>query len=303
MPIDHRPALARALVIVSMAALGASGCGTDVPEAADAGAEDASASVPAAGAAPTSTAPELTGTTTEPTGTSPAPTGRSTTAAWSERRLVAEVDAAFPHSEHRSVDCELCHQRPATHRTHTDMECVGCHARPAGFAMLPERSARECASCHHADPERSCRSCHESDDVGPRPVLATVAVAGGDLVRVRNLSFAHAVHSGRECQVCHEDPVTRHFDGDCASCHAEHHTPDAACASCHTDADVPVHTNAVHAGCAGGGCHGDAVVLALQPTRNVCMTCHTDLATHRPGRECTTCHVGFSESLGGAGGR
>lgn len=288
MAIDRNFVLRRANVVLLIAALGAFGCGADVPDGAAAGDPAGSTAEPVSDAAPASGTSEQT--------------DRTTTAEWSERRLIAEVDAAFPHSEHRTVECERCHQRPATHVTHTEMECVGCHARPAGFASLPDRSRRECASCHHADTERSCRSCHQTDEVGPLPVLATVKVGSSDNVRVRKLSFAHSVHASRDCRSCHDDPVTRHFEGDCSSCHAEHHTRDASCATCHADAAVPAHTNAVHAGCAGGGCHEDAVVLALQPTRNVCLTCHAGLAPHKPGQECTTCHVGFTESLAGGSG-
>jgi ribosomal protein S27AE len=30
--------------------------------------------------------------------------------------------------------------------------------------------------------------------------------------------------------------------------------------------------------------------VALQETRNVCLTCHVDMANHRAGRECAACH-------------
>lgn len=76
--------------------------------------------------------------------------------------------------------------------------------------------------------------------------------------------------------------------------------------TCHEDFDVPAHSGDVHAGCAGGGCHGDAPVLSLAPQRNVCQVCHQDLVDHRPGQECTNCHVGFGDSLrdrAGGGGR
>lgn len=271
-------------------ALVAAGCGRDAPAASEEGGTDgveAAARASATGAEP-----------------SPTPTTAlaSPTAGWTDRRVLAEVDARFPHSEHRAIDCERCHVRPASHVTHPGAECVACHTRPAAFESLAERSARECASCHHAREERSCRSCHESDDIGARPVLATVHTAGGERVRVRSLTFAHALHVSVDCRSCHDDPVTRSFTGDCATCHEQHHRPDSQCTTCHESTTTPVHTSAVHSGCAGGGCHGDATVLALAPTRNVCITCHEAQVSHKPGRECASCHVGVMDSLGGARG-
>ena len=222
------------------------------------------------------------------------------------RRAMAAVDSVFPHSEHRTVDCQRCHQRPPGHVTHRQFECRACHGQPAGFASLPERTARECAACHHRNVEsRSCRSCHQSDEVGARPVLVAVEVTGAEEARVRRLTFAHDDHQSRECRTCHSTPVTLDFGRDCASCHEYHHQQDARCMTCHVDVETAAHAGDVHAGCAGGGCHGEAPVLSLAPTRNVCQVCHQDMVDHRPGRECTACHVGFGDALGerAGGGR
>ena len=222
------------------------------------------------------------------------------------RRAMEIVDSLFPHSEHRALECQRCHQRPAGHATHRQIECRSCHGRPAQFATLPERTARECAACHHRNIDtRSCRSCHTSDEVGSRPVLVAIQVAGAAEPRVRTLTFAHADHQSRECRTCHSTEVTLDFGRDCASCHEYHHQQDARCMTCHVDVETPAHSGDVHAGCAGGGCHGEAPVLSLEPTRNVCQVCHQDMVDHRPGQECTACHVGFGDSLGerAGGGR
>lgn len=222
------------------------------------------------------------------------------------RRAMAVVDSLFPHSEHRSLECQRCHQRPQGHATHRQIECRSCHGRPALFATLPERTARECAACHHRNIDtRACRSCHTSDEVGSRPVLVAIQVEGAVEPRVRTLSFDHADHQSRECRTCHTTDVTLDFGRDCASCHEYHHQQDARCMTCHVDVETPAHSGDVHAGCAGGGCHGDAPVLSLEPQRNVCQVCHQDLVDHRPGGECTECHVGFGDSLGerAGGGR
>lgn len=67
--------------------------------------------------------------------------------------------------------------------------------------------------------------------------------------------------------------------------------------TCHVGVQTPIHSDQVHAGCAGGGCHDQDPVLSLRPTRNVCEVCHQDRVDHRPGRECTECHVGFGDNL------
>ncbi|MGK7311823.1 MAG: hypothetical protein ACN0LA_06240 [Candidatus Longimicrobiales bacterium M2_2A_002] len=222
------------------------------------------------------------------------------------RRAMETVDSLFPHSEHRALECQRCHQRPAGHATHRQIECRSCHGRPAQFATLPERTARECAACHHRNIDtRRCRSCHTSDEVGSRPVLVAIQVEGAAEPRVRTLTFDHADHQSRECRTCHSTEATLDFGRDCASCHEYHHQQDARCMTCHVDVETPAHSGDVHAGCAGGGCHGEAPVLSLEPQRNVCQVCHQDLVDHRPGQECTACHVGFGDSLGerAGGGR
>lgn len=221
---------------------------------------------------------------------------------WTERREVAEVDAAFPHSDHRDVDCQRCHTRPAGHVTHTDVECTRCHGRPAGYAELPVKSARECAACHHdAGRATACSSCHESGSRRATPVLAAVPVGDGGQVRVRTMTFDHGLHGGQACTRCHTEPVTRAFTGDCSSCHDEHHTPESNCTACHQATGLEAHAGArVHTGCAGAGCHADTRVLSLAPSRNVCLACHADLVDHHVDRECTQCHVGTLRSLSAA---
>ena len=220
------------------------------------------------------------------------------TRGWTERREVAEVDAVFPHSDHRGVDCLRCHTRPASHVNHTDVECNRCHGRPAGFAELPVKSARECAACHH-DPARAvaCISCHTSRP-DARPVLAAVPVGDGGEVNVRTMTFRHGLHADQACVRCHSEAVTRAFTGDCSTCHDDHHTAQSNCRACHEATGLEAHAEVkVHTGCAGAGCHSDARVLSLEPNRTVCLTCHADLTDHHVERECTQCHVGTLRSL------
>lgn len=233
--------------------------------------------------------------------------GEALAARQAERRAMVAVDSVFPHSEHRTVECHRCHGRPPGHATHADIQCRACHGRPAGFANLPVKTPRECAQCHHVReaPSRGCRACHSEDEVGARPVLVAIQAAGAAEPRVRTLDFDHRNHESRECLTCHTTPVTLQFGRDCKSCHEFHHTQDARCMTCHVGVETPIHTNNVHSGCAGSQCHDNAPVLSLTPTRNVCEVCHQDRVDHRPGQECTACHIGFGQSLrerGGGGG-
>jgi hypothetical protein len=208
-----------------------------------------------------------------------------------ERREMEEADAVFPHSEHRSLECQRCHRRPPGHATHTDAACTTCHGRPAGFANLPARSSGECAACHHVGvTSGQCRTCHASDDVGARPVLVAIQAAGAAAARVRPIAFDHARHTRVDCTTCHTTPATLQFGRECGSCHEPHHRQEARCATCHPSVPATAHDASVHSGCAGGGCHTAAPTLA--PTRNVCLTCHLDMAEHKAGRECIECHAG-----------
>lgn len=226
---------------------------------------------------------------------------RTPTSEWTDRRAVEAADEAFPHSAHRELDCQRCHGRPATHLTHAGAECTACHARPRAFTDMPTLESAQCAACHHRNAtNRDCGSCHQRAELGPRPVLASVATASGAQVRVRRLTFAHERHSALSCTGCHAEPVTRSFGEDCSLCHTAHHRPEATCISCHDAGQVDAHQNVVHAGCAGGGCHAAATVERFQPTRNVCLVCHTAQVDHEAGQECRSCHVGL---LGAPGAR
>lgn len=224
---------------------------------------------------------------------------RTPTSEWTDRRAVEAADEAFPHSAHRELDCQRCHGRPSTHLTHAGAECTACHARPRAFADMQTLASAECAACHHRNAtNRDCGSCHQRAELGPRPVLASVATASGARVRVRRLTFAHERHSALSCTGCHAEPVTRSFGEDCSLCHTAHHRPEATCISCHDAGQVDAHQNVVHAGCAGGGCHEAATVTRFQPTRNVCLVCHTAQVDHEAGQECRSCHVGLLDAPG-----
>lgn len=269
-------ALAAALAVVLLGACGGSGGGREVGE------DSYLATL------------EARSVETEADSSEPTRSERETLAdVRSGRRAMEQVDRAFPHSEHRDVGCRRCHLRPEGHVTHRDAECGACHGRPAEFASLPDRTAAECAACHHADvTAEQCSGCHSVDRVGERPVLVSIQPSGADSARVRRLVFNHADHRARACTSCHTAGPTLRFDRGCGSCHEAHHAEGARCLTCHIEVDTPAHDARVHAGCAGSDCHEPSALPTLVPTRNLCLACHQELQDHKPGQTCTQCHRG-----------
>lgn len=221
------------------------------------------------------------------------------------------------HSAHDShienTTCTACHQdmmqapvqrtaRPGpapgdtlvfSHSRHRTLECTRCHTSDAEHGAVTVQTFRECQACHH-DPQAAtvtCTRCHtrqeirgEQHRVAQRLTLTTGATS-------RQLPFAHARHETVECTRCHTRGLTMSTaDLDCASCHRDHHRPDAVCSSCHTSGEG-AHTLAVHTGCGGSGCH-QAVPFTQRPnTREFCLACHRDMRQHERGQVCTACHA------------
>jgi hypothetical protein len=178
-----------------------------------------------------------------------------------------------------------------SHKTHKVLACGGCHT--SGGAVLTVRTKADCAACHHSS-ERptACEGCHslkkELDKALPKTL--TMHTSQNTPVRTRTASFNHVQHRDLECKGCHTSGVMLGVTKDCASCHTEHHEPERTCSSCHTPAKS-LHQRASHDGCAGSGCHSNAAVLALTPSRTTCLVCHTEQQTHKPKRECAECHA------------
>jgi hypothetical protein len=108
-------------------------------------------------------------------------------------------------------------------------------------------------------------------------------------VRTRQVPFAHRTHRDLECKGCHTSGIKLAVVRDCQSCHSEHHTDERACGSCHSSPKA-LHEREAHDGCGGAGCHTNATVLALTPSRAACLACHDDQKNHKPKRECAECH-------------
>jgi hypothetical protein len=182
----------------------------------------------------------------------------------------------FSHAKHKAVECKSCHNSDRTHGEVTIKQPAGCLA------------------CHHGSTQKAaCTTCHRSLTTRDREVSVTMSV--WTTARSRVLRFAHDRHARVDCKTCHTTPTALAAEKSCASCHGEHHGVASSCASCHPaipTTEQPHHPRiATHAGCGGGGCHTDAAVLSLPPTRNVCVACHREQVTHKSGGDCAACHL------------
>ena len=184
-----------------------------------------------------------------------------------------------------------------SHRRHRDVSCKSCHSMERTHGELTVRTARDCQSCHHpaqpaqaGQPARECTACHSTAEIGAtRRPSQQVRLSVWKEPRTRPLRFDHDEHRAVRCTDCHVQPVTLAVERSCAGCHAQHHEPTVTCTACHVP-PKEAHTRAAHLGCAGAGCHETRTVAPLVATRATCLTCHVDMARHRPGRECAACH-------------
>ena len=178
-----------------------------------------------------------------------------------------------------------------SHRQHREVQCTACHRSGERHGELTVRTIRDCQSCHHASEQAaSCSQCHQMSELRETVDVSTqFAVSVRREVETRNVPFRHDWHRDVKCGACHGEPVTLAVNRDCGSCHSQHHVAEADCRLCHRPAKAE-HTRQAHLGCAGAGCHTMRQPVSLQETRNVCLTCHTDMVNHRRDRECANCH-------------
>jgi nitrate/TMAO reductase-like tetraheme cytochrome c subunit len=193
---------------------------------------------------------------------------------------------------------------PFSHRVHRSLSCTTCHRSTQRHGQLTIRSERDCMACHHA-PERTaatgCVTCHGRGALTERTTVATVVRTSTSPEPVtRQFPFSHAEHTSVACASCHTTAVTL-APRACTDCHAEHHQGATECRTCHARPPRSAHPRTVHHGCGGSGCHRDAAVLALAPTREVCLVCHQNLVRHQPGRDCAACHATGWSSARSAG--
>jgi hypothetical protein len=243
--------------------------------------------VPGCGPEPAPQPPEQTPDTTPAQDTTEA-AARDTTP------LVLREPSVFPHSAHRGVSCQTCHQSLTSHTTHGELSCTDCHTTPTGFATMRTLTQQECMACHHGEQHGyTCEHCHaRSTLTADKVVEASMKLSAWDTSRTRALAFNHAWHADRECMDCHTPTSIGSIEiAACTTCHAAHHQVGIKCNDCHQPANEAVHREAAHRGCGGSGCHANAEVAAFPPERPICLACHVDMSEHEPGRECAVCHV------------
>lgn len=189
------------------------------------------------------------------------------------------------------------------HPRHASLSCTTCHNARDPRGVLRWTVANECMGCHHGDTDigRDCARCHASSEMAvPRPVATPMALTVWAAPKTRTLAFRHERHGALECSTCHAATPAHAVEKTCASCHADHHAAGRDCASCH-ESPRATHTRQLHAtGCATAGCHVRENTAAVTPVRSTCLACHAEQASHKPGRECATCHLSnWTSSSGG----
>lgn len=179
------------------------------------------------------------------------------------------------------------------HDRHTSLACHACHSPGEAHGKVTVRAPQDCQACHHSTQQRAvCTTCHTTTETAA-PRVATVDARGSVWtgVRTRSLTFEHARHANLQCRSCHGSGTNLGSPKSCTSCHDDHHDASRNCVSCHSAGAAGHPREAVHQGCTAGGCHQDARIAALEPSRNVCLVCHRQQTDHKPGRDCASCHL------------
>jgi len=183
--------------------------------------------------------------------------------------------------------------RPFVHHEHAVLSCEECHGRDGEHGVVTVRTPQQCAACHH-DPARpwECGDCHPGEQYSPlRQVASTMSLTVRDEPFLRDLPFDHELHGTLECRECHTGPVMLAVERECASCHQDHHRPEADCARCHLPAEPGVHGLQVHLTCTSSGCHAGEAGERPALTRTLCLACHQEQRDHEPGLSCQGCHM------------
>jgi nitrate/TMAO reductase-like tetraheme cytochrome c subunit len=187
----------------------------------------------------------------------------------------------FEHTQHRGVECTACHQTTTTH------------------GQITITTFNECRQCHHTgEAAPTCTRCHAPAELrAPYRIVQTVDLSVAP-PKTKRLPFDHSRHANEACSACHTNTIDQSAANvSCNSCHQKHHTPNANCRLCHETPRANAHNMRSHVTCAGSGCHSPAPFQGVPATRQLCLSCHQDLADHMPGRNCINCHT-----LPGTGG-
>jgi hypothetical protein len=195
-----------------------------------------------------------------------------------------------------AAGAEGVHQKSDSfpHDRHKKLACLTCHL-PTSQKVLTFQPPRGCQICHHQSPQQAdCKKCHPAEVLDrPMDVRVTITVPKHD-PRARTVGYQHSLHDKKKCIDCHVTPVTMEPSDSvvkCQSCHTDHHQSGRRCATCHQTSvirephEAPI---APHYGC--DRCHTPARIAALEPTRTLCLVCHSTEQDHHESKQCTECH-------------
>jgi hypothetical protein len=179
------------------------------------------------------------------------------------------------------------------HSVHRDVACSGCHSSSVRHGAVILRGQEDCQRCHHQGVNReACAECHAPASIRrAAPAPRTFVIAASNTTITLRMRFDHQQHGRVACTTCHGNTLTREPDkADCASCHAQHHSPTADCTTCHQGGQIlAAHTADQHATCGTAACHG-ARAERMPSSREACLVCHRAQREHVPGRLCVNCH-------------
>ena len=191
------------------------------------------------------------------------------------------------------------------HDEHATYHCTECHSTGS---PTTESNRKWCADCHHVNAGYSqCRQCHSVREIAPEPVHALVRFRLPPAeIRTRSLLFDHNVHGNVGCASCHTGGAELLAQSDCATCHTDHHRPDADCLACHQEPAATAHPAEVHlnlAGCGTAGCHVAEGLdyEAMLGERNLCLSCHVAQRDHEQPDPCGKCHLMGDAAAGSRG--
>jgi len=220
----------------------------------------------------------------------------------------------------------------ALERQKKNWNCEGCHGPAKAHAedpingpkmpklgeLSPAKFTNVCLGCHqkklrkhewdrgeHAAAGLHCLQCHDlAKGKGPTRLVKDEP------------DLCLSCHRGKtpEFSLNSHHPVVREGRMQCSDCHNQHkqmalpvgdsQNIRRKCAECHTQQRGPyVFEHGTMSGGLSDGCmdchraHGSPTRDLLRLTgRGLCLTCHPDKITHRPGPDCISCHEGFHGS-------
>lgn len=153
-------------------------------------------------------------------------------------------------------------------------------------------SAATCENCHHAPTTNvGCAQCHTGDARLGRTIAVAMPLklTQRGAPASRTVAFDHRRHGKLDCSNCHVNRPDVRTAASCTNCHQSHHEQASQCSACHGTTAHDAHKAADHLNCTA--CHARQTVALLTPNRTFCVTCHADHKDHKPGRECSSCHM------------